>query len=145
MMPNTLFTKLNKPITTLTKSMQKSKYTYCIVFILCLILVISYMSREGFRSGHPHHPHPHPHPPHPHPHPHPPHPRPHPHPPYPPPHRRRWWDILTFSWVPGFLGTCKNGCSYLGNGSWGCTYPGYGSNDCMFATDCRWCGNYVYN
>lgn len=40
-----------------------------------------------------------------------------------------------------FSGSCKNGCSYLGNGKWGCQYPGTGANDCWFASDCDWCGH----
>jgi hypothetical protein len=130
------FSKLNKSFFHLKK--------YFNISALCIsigLLIVAYIHAEGFQSGHPHpHPRPHPHRQHPHPRPHPhrqhPHHRPH-------PHQRRWWDVLTFSWVPSFIGTCKNGCSYLGKGSWGCTYPGYGSNDCVFASDCRWCGNYV--
>ena len=40
-----------------------------------------------------------------------------------------------------FGGTCKNGCTYIGNDRWGCQYPGSGSNDCWFASDCYWCGS----
>lgn len=59
------------------------------------------------------------------------------------PHRRpvnnRWWDYLSFTWVPKLLGVCKRGCTYLGKGQHGCTHPGNTVSDCQFASDCRWC------
>jgi hypothetical protein len=39
------------------------------------------------------------------------------------------------------FGSCKKGCTSIGNGRWGCQYPGNGSNDCWFSTDCDGCGN----
>jgi len=52
---------------------------------------------------------------------------------------RRWWDYLSFTWVPKLLGVCKRGCTYLGKGTYGCTHPGSTFRDCQFASDCRWC------
>ena len=38
------------------------------------------------------------------------------------------------------FGSCKKGCTSIGNGRWGCQYPGSGSNDCWFSSDCGGCG-----
>ena len=126
--------KLSKTLPKLTKN------PFIFIGLIVLIIYVSNLlfRPEGFRG---HHPVPHPrHYPH-----HYPHRRPHYRPHYGPqlrPQNRRWWDFLTFTWVPGLIGTCKSGCSYLGKGSWGCTYPGQGPNDCLFASDCRWCGSH---
>ena len=45
-----------------------------------------------------------------------------------------WYNPLSY-----FKAPCRDGCVSIGNGGWGCLFPGNGHNDCIFASDCYGC------
>lgn len=51
-----------------------------------------------------------------------------------------WWGGEV-DYVGGAINyNCRDGCVKAGDG-WGCQFPGNGNNSCLFASDCKGCGN----
>lgn len=58
--------------------------------------------------------------------------------------RRHFYNIYNYNpyWYNPFSyfkAPCRDGCVSIGNGGWGCLFPGNGHNDCLFASDCYGC------